>query len=150
MLYRVTTLVQIAGVLVLAAGVRHAFEEEYYLVVWVGYVIMRVALASGAGIEIAVQDVVDQAPISSLGVAAATTVPTAVYLVSVWALHVRRYQADPRRWRQSVLPVAAGVVLVCTLLTEWAVPAAGVVCAGAVVVGVVAEGNRGAGRAGGG
>lgn len=45
-LYRVTTLVQIAGVLVLAAGVRRAFEEEDYLVVWVGYVIMRVALSS--------------------------------------------------------------------------------------------------------
>ncbi|MEU2049639.1 low temperature requirement protein A, partial [Streptomyces albidoflavus] len=308
-LYRVTTLVQIAGVLVLAAGVRHAFEAEDYLVVWVGYVIMRVALTSqwfraarasrgperrtalrygcgvlacqagwvallftpagqrpwvflalaacelsvpywaersamtpwhphhiaeryglftiivlgesisaatiavksavdehdaltellplagggllivfsawwiyfavpvhaglttsrraflwgyghyvalasvagiGAGIEIAVEDVVDQAPISSLGAAATATVPTAIYLVSVWALHVRRYQVDPRRWRQGVLPVAAGLVLACTLLTEWAVPAAGVVCAGAVVVGVAADGNRGEERAGGG
>ncbi|MEW1790329.1 low temperature requirement protein A [Streptomyces albidoflavus] len=308
-LYRVTTLVQIAGVLVLAAGVRHAFEAEDYLVVWVGYVIMRVALTSqwfraarasrgperrtalrygcgvlacqagwvallftpagqrpwvflalaacelsvpywaersamtpwhphhiaeryglftiivlgesisaatiavksavdehdaltellplagggllivfsawwiyfavpvhaglttsrraflwgyghyvvlasvagiGAGIEIAVEDVVDQAPISSLGAAATATVPTAIYLVSVWALHVRRYQVDPRRWRQGVLPVAAGLVPACTLLTEWAVPAAGVVCVGAVVVGVAADGNRGEERAGGG
>ncbi|MGN4164561.1 low temperature requirement protein A, partial [Streptomyces sp. NEAU-PBA10] len=104
----------------------------------------------GAGIEIAVQDVVDRAPISRLGAAATATVPTAIYLVSVWALHVRRHQVDPRRWRQGVLPVAAGLVLLCTLLAEWAVPAAGVVCVGAVVVGVAADGNRGEERAGGG
>lgn len=45
-LYRVVTLVQIAGVLVLAAGVSRAFEEHEFLVVWLGYVIMRVALAT--------------------------------------------------------------------------------------------------------
>lgn len=45
-LYRVVTLVQIAGVLVLAAGVSRAFEEHDYLAVWLGYVIMRLAMAS--------------------------------------------------------------------------------------------------------
>ncbi|WP_434093614.1 low temperature requirement protein A [Streptomyces albidoflavus] len=114
------------------------------------YVVLASVAGIGAGIEIAVEDVVDQAPISSLGAAATATVPTAIYLVSVWALHVRRYQVDPRRWRQGVPPVAAGLVLACTLLTEWAEPAAGVVCAGAVVVGVAADGNRGEERAGGG
>lgn len=102
------------------------------------YVVLASVAGIGAGIEIAVEDVVDQAPISSLGAAATATVPTAIYLVSVWALHVRRYQVDPRRWRQGVLPVAAGLVLACTLLTEWAVAAAGVVC-----------GRRGGGRRGG-
>ncbi|WP_392966414.1 low temperature requirement protein A [Streptomyces sp. LN245] len=43
-LYRVVTLVQIAGVLVLAAGVSKAFETHDFLVVWLGYVIMRFAM----------------------------------------------------------------------------------------------------------
>lgn len=45
-LYRVVTLVQIAGVLILAAGVSRAFEEHDFLVVYIGYVVMRLALAS--------------------------------------------------------------------------------------------------------
>ncbi|MFL6266276.1 MAG: low temperature requirement protein A, partial [Actinomycetes bacterium] len=44
--YRLVTLVQIAGVLVLAAGVSQAFEHGNYLVVWLGYLIMRVAMAT--------------------------------------------------------------------------------------------------------
>lgn len=43
-LYRVVTLVQIAGVLVLAAGVSKAFEDHDFLVVWLGYAIMRFAM----------------------------------------------------------------------------------------------------------
>ncbi|MFD6998654.1 low temperature requirement protein A [Streptomyces mirabilis] len=43
-LYRVVTLVQIAGVLVLAAGVSRAFENHVYLAVWLGYAIMRFAM----------------------------------------------------------------------------------------------------------
>ncbi|MFG2114684.1 low temperature requirement protein A [Streptomyces sp. NPDC048718] len=44
--YRLVTLVQIAGVLVFAAGVPSAFESHDFLVVYIGYVIMRLALAS--------------------------------------------------------------------------------------------------------
>ncbi|MGA4841370.1 low temperature requirement protein A [Streptomyces sp. G45] len=43
-LYRVVTLIQIAGVLVLAAGVSRAFEDHDFVVVWLGYLIMRLAL----------------------------------------------------------------------------------------------------------
>ncbi|MGW1988616.1 low temperature requirement protein A [Embleya sp. NPDC001921] len=43
-LYRVATLVQITGVLVLAAGVPRAFDDSDYTVAIVGYLIMRVAL----------------------------------------------------------------------------------------------------------
>jgi low temperature requirement protein LtrA len=42
--YRLLTLVQIAGVLVLAAGVPDAFEHEDFALVTVGYVVMRVPL----------------------------------------------------------------------------------------------------------
>jgi low temperature requirement protein LtrA len=43
-LYRVLTLVQMAGVLVVAAGVPAAFEHDDYRAIVVGYVIMRVAM----------------------------------------------------------------------------------------------------------
>ncbi|HST64089.1 MAG TPA: low temperature requirement protein A [Mycobacteriales bacterium] len=42
--YRLLTLVQIAGVLVLAAGVHDAFEQEDFTLVTIGYVVMRVPL----------------------------------------------------------------------------------------------------------
>jgi low temperature requirement protein LtrA len=42
--YRLTTLVQIAGVLILAAGVPRAFDSRDFGVITLGYVVMRVAL----------------------------------------------------------------------------------------------------------
>jgi low temperature requirement protein LtrA len=44
--YRITTLVQIAGALVLAAGVEEAFAQADFRVITVGYVIMRLALVA--------------------------------------------------------------------------------------------------------
>jgi low temperature requirement protein LtrA len=44
--YRITTLVQIAGALVLAAGVGPAFDHGDYAVITVGYVVMRLALVA--------------------------------------------------------------------------------------------------------
>jgi low temperature requirement protein LtrA len=45
-LYRVVTLVQIAGALIMAAGVPRAFEERDFGVVTLGYVVMRIALVT--------------------------------------------------------------------------------------------------------
>jgi low temperature requirement protein LtrA len=44
--YRITTLVQIAGTLVLAAGVGPAFDHDDYRVITAGYVVMRLALVA--------------------------------------------------------------------------------------------------------
>ncbi len=44
--YRLLTLVQMAGVLVLAAGVHSAFEDGDFLVVTLGYVVMRLGLVA--------------------------------------------------------------------------------------------------------
>ncbi|MFD6970695.1 low temperature requirement protein A [Streptomyces sp. NPDC059979] len=44
--YRIATLVQISGVLVYAAGVSQAFDENDWTVAVIGYVIMRVALTA--------------------------------------------------------------------------------------------------------
>ncbi|MEU9122881.1 low temperature requirement protein A [Streptomyces sp. NPDC048506] len=45
-LYRVVTLVQMAGVLVLAAGVPRAFDRSDFTVVWFGFVMMRLAMVT--------------------------------------------------------------------------------------------------------
>ncbi|HEY1489311.1 MAG TPA: low temperature requirement protein A, partial [Micromonosporaceae bacterium] len=42
--YRVTTLVQITGALILAAGVPRAFDDNNFTVVVIGYVVMRLAM----------------------------------------------------------------------------------------------------------
>jgi low temperature requirement protein LtrA len=44
--YRITTLVQIAGALVLAAGVQSAFEDGNYAGITAGYVLMRLAMVA--------------------------------------------------------------------------------------------------------
>ena len=44
--YRLVTLVQMAGVLVLAAGVGRAFEDHDWSLVVLGYVIMRLAMTA--------------------------------------------------------------------------------------------------------
>ena len=45
-LYRVTTIVQMSGVLVLAAGIPSAFEHGQFALVVIGYVVMRVAMVA--------------------------------------------------------------------------------------------------------
>ncbi|ARF55769.1 low temperature requirement protein A [Streptomyces gilvosporeus] len=45
-LYRVVTLIQIAGVLILAAGVPRAFAAGDFGVVWFGFLVMRLAMVS--------------------------------------------------------------------------------------------------------
>lgn len=45
-LYRVVTLVQMAGVLVLAAGVPRAFADSDFTVIWFGYLVMRLAMVA--------------------------------------------------------------------------------------------------------
>ncbi|MEV6673888.1 low temperature requirement protein A [Streptomyces sp. NPDC051162] len=45
-LYRVVTLVQMAGVLILAAGVPRAFDGSDFAVVWFGYLVMRLAMVT--------------------------------------------------------------------------------------------------------
>jgi len=45
-LYRVLTFVQMAGVLVLAAGIQPAFEDQDYTWLVLGYVVMRVAMVA--------------------------------------------------------------------------------------------------------
>lgn len=62
------------------------------------------------------------------------TLPTALFLLTVWALHSRFYKVGIAQ--QSVLPATALLVVVCTFLGHWAVLTAGLVAALAVATGV--------------
>ncbi|MFI6371246.1 low temperature requirement protein A [Streptomyces sp. NPDC050546] len=97
------------------------------------YVVFASAAAVGAGLEVAVEQTVGKAHISTLAASAAVTLPTALYLLTVWALHSRHFKAGITQ--QLVLPMTALLVICCTFLGDWAVLAAGVVCALSVAAG---------------
>ncbi|PWI16181.1 hypothetical protein DI272_19925 [Streptomyces sp. Act143] len=97
------------------------------------YLIFASAAAIGAGLEVAVEQAVGKAHISTLAASAAVTLPTALYLLTVWALHSRYFKVGITQ--QLVLPVTALLVIACTFLGDGAVLAAGIVSALAVVTG---------------
>ncbi|MFF0015964.1 low temperature requirement protein A [Streptomyces sp. NPDC005374] len=97
------------------------------------YLVFASAAAIGAGLEVAVEQAVGKAHISTQAASAAVTLPTALYLLTVWLLHSRHFKVGVPQ--QLVLPVAAVLVICCTFLGDRAVVAAGVVAALAVVTG---------------
>jgi low temperature requirement protein LtrA len=98
------------------------------------YLIFASAAAIGAGLAVAVEEAVGTAHISTLSASAAVTLPTALYLLTVWALHSRHFKVGIAQ--QLVLPVTALLVICCTFLGDWAVLAAGLVCSASVAAGV--------------
>ena len=98
------------------------------------YFVFGSAAAIGAGLEVAVLEATGHAHIGPVAAAAAVTVPTALFLLTVWLLHVRFFKRTLAQ--HLVLPVAGVLVLVTTLAGSWAVLAAGLVTAAAVAVGV--------------
>lgn len=97
------------------------------------YLIFASAASIGGGLEVAVEQAVGKAHLSTLAASAAVTLPTALYLLTVWALHSRYFKVGIAQ--QSVLPMTALLVICCTFLGDWAVPAAGLVSALAVATG---------------
>ncbi|MDC2950035.1 low temperature requirement protein A [Streptomyces heilongjiangensis] len=124
-------------------------NKESFLWGYGHYLIFASAAAIGAGLEVAVEEAVNKAHLSTPAASAAVTLPTALYLLSVWALHARHYKVGTAQ--QAVLPLAALAVVLCTFLGHWAVLAAGLVAAGTVAIGVAftarTAGAEGAGAA---
>nr|WP_260867335.1 low temperature requirement protein A [Streptomyces sp. SAJ15] len=110
-----------------------ASNREAFLWGYGHYLVFGSAAAIGAGIEVAVEQAVDKAHISTLAASAAVTVPTALYLTTVWLLHSRHYK---RGVGQAILPLTAVLVLACTWAGTLAVLAAGLVCGACVAAGV--------------
>lgn len=97
------------------------------------YLIFASAAAIGAGLEVAVEQAVGTAHISTLAASAAVTLPTALYLITLWALHSRHFKVGISQ--QLVLPTTALLVIGCTFLGDGAVLATGIVSALSVVAG---------------
>ncbi|MFG2682812.1 low temperature requirement protein A [Streptomyces sp. NPDC048392] len=104
------------------------------------YLVFASAAAIGAGLEVAVEQTVGKAHISTLAASAAVTLPTAVFLLTVWTLHARHFKVGIAE--QLVLPTAALLVIGCTFLGDKAVLVAGIVPALAVVAGVTLTAGR--------
>lgn len=119
---------------VVPAHDRLASNRQGFLWGYGHYLIFTSAAAIGAGIEIAVEQAVDKAHISTLAASSAVTIPSAVFLLSVWFLHARYFKVGLAQ--QAVLPVSALAILMCTFAGHWAVLAAGLVAAATVAVGV--------------
>ncbi|MEU8760864.1 low temperature requirement protein A [Streptomyces sp. NPDC048659] len=109
------------------------------------FLIFTSAAAIGAGLEIAVEQAVGKAHISTLAASSAVTIPTAVFLLSVWLLHARYFKVGIAQ--QAVLPGSAFVVLMCTFAGHWAVFAAGLAAAATVALGVTLTATNPATRA---
>ncbi|MED7952672.1 low temperature requirement protein A [Streptomyces sp. BE303] len=104
------------------------------------YLVFGAAAAIGAGLEVAVESAVHKAHISETAATATVTVPTALYLITVWLLHSRHVKTGAA---QVLLPVASVAVLACTAAGWAGVLAAGLVSAVTVGVGVVLHAREG-------
>ncbi|WP_274559027.1 low temperature requirement protein A [Streptomyces spiramyceticus] len=98
------------------------------------YLIFGSAAAIGAGIEVAVEEATHHAHISTLAASLAVTVPTALFMITVWAVHARHFKRGAAQ--HLVLPVGALLVLPTSFAGHWAVPLAGLVAACTVATGV--------------
>lgn len=107
------------------------------------YVIFGSAASIGAGLEVAVEQAVGEAHISRMAASASVTIPTALFLLTTYALHSRHHKNGPAQ--QSLLPTAAVLILLCTFLGAAAVPTAGAVAALTVAMGIVLSARQGEG-----
>ncbi|MFC5664790.1 low temperature requirement protein A [Kitasatospora misakiensis] len=98
------------------------------------YLVFGSAAAIGSGLEVAVESAVHEAHVSATAATATVTVPTALYLITVWALHARHAKTGAA---QVLLPAGSVAVLACTAAGESGVLAAGLVTAATVAVGVL-------------
>ncbi|MFI1397485.1 low temperature requirement protein A [Streptomyces sp. NPDC020681] len=109
-------------------------NREAFLWGYGHYLIYASGAAIGAGLEVAVEQAVDEAHISTTAASAAVTVPAALFLMTVWLLHSRHFKHGMAQ--QLTLPVSALAILGCTFAGGYAVLLAGLVAAATVAVGV--------------
>ena len=100
------------------------------------YAIFASAAGVGAGLQVAVDHAAGHTELGTWGAGATVAVPLALYLLSVWLLHVR---AEPRPSpRRIAYPLAALLVLAATPFGE-AVPVIGLLAAALVAVRVLTK-----------
>lgn len=104
------------------------------------YLIFAAAAAIGAGLEVAVVHAAHEAHITQPAANAAVTLPTALFLITTWALHSRHFK---RGVGLIYLPAAAVLTLVCTFGGAAGVLLAGLVSAVTVALGTVTAARQG-------
>ena len=100
------------------------------------YAVFASAASIGAGAEVVAAWTTGSEPISADLAAAAVTVPTAIFLLAVWALQARHFKSG---LTQAIMPTTAVVVLLCAFAGTYAVFLAGLCCVAAAICGVYAE-----------
>ncbi|MFJ9410550.1 low temperature requirement protein A [Streptomyces sp. NPDC101393] len=105
------------------------------------YLVYASAAAVGAGIEIAVEESVGTAHLSTFAASAWVTVPAALFMFTVWLIHSRHQKRGLAQ--QLVLPVSSLALLACTFAGHWAVLLAGLVASATVAVGVTLTARQG-------
>ena len=118
---------------------RQAFAERLSGAFAWGYghfVVFASAAAAGAGLAVAVDQATHHSELTDLQAGFAITVPVALYLVTVWALHLRYKR--PGWHRRFAVPVAAVGILAASATPE-PVLVTGVLLVALVSVGVAAN-----------
>jgi low temperature requirement protein LtrA len=100
------------------------------------YLIFSSAAAVGAGLGVTVDHATHHAHVSRLVAALAVAVPVTIFLVSVWALHVRPHRRG--RVYDGAFLLAAALSLATTVM-PFPLPALAAVMAGLVAAGVVSR-----------
>jgi low temperature requirement protein LtrA len=109
-------------------------ERQAFLWGYGHYVIFGSAAAIGAGLEVATEQVTGESHISAQAAALAVTIPTALFAVAVWLVHVRPFKHDI--WQQLVFPASAALVLAASFAGHWAVPVAGLAAAAGLAIAI--------------
>jgi low temperature requirement protein LtrA len=104
------------------------------------YAVLGSAAAIGAGIEVVVEQITHHTDLSARSAAGCVTIPTAVFMITVWAVHTRHFKTGLAQ--HLVLPIGALAVLACTPAGHLAVPLAGLVSACTVAAGVRPAASR--------
>ena len=112
--------------------------------VW-GYghlLIFASAAAVGAGLAVAVDHATGHAALGATGAGAAVTLPVAVYVLTVWALHLGPHHTGPARVR--ALPLLAAALILAATATGQPVLVTGLVMAALVGVSTLSAARSGA------
>lgn len=80
------------------------------------YFVFGAVAAAGAGLAVAVDHATHHSELSDTGAALAVTVPVAIYITAVWALHVREKEPGPLRLVTG--PAAVALTLAATFTPE--------------------------------
>ncbi len=123
----------------LVARARHAFADRLTGAFGGGYghyLVFAAAAAAGAGLAVAVDQATHHSELTDVQAGLAVTVPVAVYVTAVWALHFRHKQPG---WHRAVAVPVTVVLVVASAATPEPVLVTGVLLAGLVAVGVAAN-----------